>query len=92
MLGVHVIHAAHAGEFIGEMPLMPDSQYKSYYVGETQIVDGNGKILTRMKREDGEGFIIADIDIKKKWKPSETIPDRFWIPDMPPELNQACYL
>lgn len=89
MLGVHVIHAAHAGDFIGEMPLMPDFQYKSFYVGETQIVDGSGKILARMKREDGEGNIIANIDIKKKWKPSKTIPDRFWVPDMPAELNQA---
>ena len=89
MLGVHVIHAAHAGEFTGEMPLMPDFVYKSYYVGETQIVDGTGNILARLKREDGEGFIVADIDINKKWNPSETIPDRFWIPDMPTELNQA---
>ncbi|MFW9942155.1 MAG: carbon-nitrogen hydrolase family protein [Candidatus Thorarchaeota archaeon] len=89
MLGVHVIHAAHAGDFIGEMPLMSDFQYKSYYVGETQIVDGTGRILERMKREDGEGFIITDIDIKKKWDPSEIVPDRFWIPDMTPELNQA---
>lgn len=89
MLGVHIIHAAHAGDFIGEMPLMPDFQYKSYYVGETQIVDGSGKLLARMKREDGEGFIMADINLKKKWKPSETIPNRFWIPDMPAELNQV---
>ena len=89
MLGVHVIHAAHAGEFTGEMPLMPDFVYQSYYVGETQIVDGTGNILARLKREDGEGFIVADIDINKKWNPSETIPDRFWIPDMPTELNQA---
>ena len=89
MLGVHVIHAAHAGEFIGEMPLMPDFQYKSYYVGETQIVDGNGNILARMKREDGEGYIMVDIDINKKWNPSEEIPDRFWIPNMPIELNKA---
>ena len=89
MLGVHVIHASHAGEFTGEMPLMPDFVYQSYYVGETQIVDGTGNILARLKREDGEGFIVADIDINKKWNPSETIPDRFWIPDMPTELNQA---
>jgi len=89
MLGVHVIHAAHAGDFIGEMPLMPDFQYKSYYVGETQIVDGKGKILERMKREEGNGFISADIEVKEKWKPTEIIPDSFWIPDMPEELNQA---
>ncbi len=45
MLGVPVVHAAHAGDFEGETPLMPDIPYKSYYLGETQIVDGNGKIL-----------------------------------------------
>jgi predicted amidohydrolase len=89
MLGVHIIHAAHAGDFIGEMPLMPDFQYKSYYVGETQIVNGAGKILERMKREEGNGFISADIDVKQKWEPTEKVTDRFWIPDMPEELNQA---
>ena len=89
ILGVHVIHAAHAGDFICRMPFMPDFEYKSYYVGETQIVDGSGKVLTHMKREDGEGFITADIEIKKKWEPSETIPDRFWIPEMPAALKQA---
>ncbi|MHA2122829.1 MAG: carbon-nitrogen hydrolase family protein, partial [Promethearchaeota archaeon] len=89
ILGVHVIHAGHAGDFICDMPFNPNLQYKSYYEGETQIVDGSGKILERMKREDGEGFIIADIDIQKKWEPSEAIPDRFWIPDMPAELLRA---
>ncbi|MHA2184039.1 MAG: carbon-nitrogen hydrolase family protein, partial [Promethearchaeota archaeon] len=83
MLGAHIIHAGHAGDFICDMPFYPDLQYKSYYEGETQIVDGSGEILERLKREEGEGFIIADIDIEKKWEPSETIPDRFWIPDMP---------
>lgn len=89
MLGVPVVHAAHAGEFEAETPLMPDIPYKSYYLGETQIIDGNGKILARLRHEDGEGIIIEDIDFSKKWKPSESIPDRFWIPDMPQELKQA---
>ncbi|MFX1337941.1 MAG: carbon-nitrogen hydrolase family protein [Promethearchaeota archaeon] len=89
MVGVPVVHAAHAGEFEGKTPLMPDRPYKSYYLGETQIVDGSGKILARLKHEDGEGIIIEDIDFSKKWKPSEPIPDRFWIPDMPKELSQA---
>ena len=89
MLGVPVIHAAHAGELLCEMPLMPDFTYKSYYVGETQIVDGSGKILARMKREEGDGFIMTDLDLSRKRKPSEPIPNRFWIPNMPQELNQA---
>jgi N-carbamoylputrescine amidase len=89
MLGVHVIHAAHAGNLEGNMPLMPRFPYKSYYLGEAQIVDGSGKIIKRMKREEGEGFIIADIDITKKWTPSEPVPNRFWIPDLPRQLRFA---
>ncbi len=89
MLGVPVVHAAHAGDFEGETPLMPDIPYKSYYLGETQIVDGSGKILARLKQKDGEGVIITNIDLTKKWNPSESIPDRFWIPDMPKQLDQA---
>jgi len=83
MLGVPVVHAAHAGEFKANMPLLPGFPYKSHYLGETQIVDASGCILARMKYEDGEGFITADIDISKKSEPSEPIPDRFWIPALP---------
>ena len=87
MLGVHVIHASHAGELDGKMPLIPGFQYKTRYCGETQIVDGSGKILERMKRDEGEGFVTADIDPKKKWTPSEPIPNRFWIPDLPLQVR-----
>ncbi|TFG24259.1 MAG: hypothetical protein EU532_12770 [Promethearchaeota archaeon] len=52
-------------------------------------MDGSGKIIKRMKREDGEGFIMADLDIKKKWEPSEPIPKRFWIPELPRQLKFA---
>ncbi|TXT58621.1 MAG: Nitrilase/cyanide hydratase and apolipoprotein N-acyltransferase [Promethearchaeota archaeon] len=87
MLGVHVIHAAQAGDFECNMPLMPFFSYKSYYLGETQIVDGSGHILARMKPEEGEGFIMATIDPKRKWTPSEPIPNRFWIPNLPFQLR-----
>jgi len=87
MLGVHVVHAAHAGEFTGKLPYAPGFPYSSYYLGETQIVDGSGNILERMRREDGEGFVIADVDLQKRWKPSESIPNRFWIPDLPLQIR-----
>jgi hypothetical protein len=86
MLGVPVVHAAHAGEFEGELPLVPGFPYRSHYLGETQIVDGNGQILAKMRYEDGEGFVMAEIDPEKKWRPSEPIPDRFWIPDLPAQF------
>ncbi|MFX1451246.1 MAG: carbon-nitrogen hydrolase family protein, partial [Promethearchaeota archaeon] len=86
MLGVPVVHAAHAGNFEGKMPNIQDFIYKSHYLGDTQIVDGSGQILARLKREDGEGLIMADIDFSKKWDTSESIPNRFWIPNLPQEL------
>lgn len=89
MLGVPLIHAAHAGDFEGEMLGMPNVPYKSYYLGDTQIVDGSGKILAHLSREEGEGVIMAEIDLTQKWTPSESIPDGFWIPKLPPQLLQT---
>jgi predicted amidohydrolase len=83
MLGVPLIHASHAGPLEGGLPMLPGFPYKSYFLGETQIVDGQGSILARMSRDEGEGFILADVDIGKKIEPSEPVPDRFWIPDLP---------
>jgi N-carbamoylputrescine amidase len=87
MLGVPVIHAAHAGDVQGGLPLLPGFPYESFYLGETQIVDGTGTILAHMSRADGEGFIAADIDVSRKQKPLESIPDRFWIPELPWQLR-----
>jgi N-carbamoylputrescine amidase len=83
ILGRYVIHAAHAGDFEGRLPLVPGFPYRTHLLGETQIVDGSGAILERMPHEAGEGFIIADIDPLTKWTPSEEIPAGFWIPELP---------
>jgi len=83
MLGVPVVHAAHAGDFECALPLLPGFPYRSYFLGETQIVDGGGKQLARMSREDGEGFITATLDLTQKHMICEKIPKNFWIPDLP---------
>jgi len=36
-----------------------------------------------MSREDGEGVIMADIALGEVPGAHVTIPDRFWIPEMP---------
>ncbi len=82
LLGVPVIHAAHAGNFQGYMPLMPGLPYPSHMLGETQIVDAHGSVLARMRREDGEGIITAELELGAV-EPSEDLPDRFWIPRLP---------
>ena len=89
MLGVPVIHAAHAGEFQAGLPLVPGFRYRSHYLGETCIVDGTGKTLARMSREQGEGYVMAEIDLGAKCSPSEPIPRSFWIPDIPAPIRMA---
>ena len=89
LTGVPVVHAAHAGEFECDMPLLPGFRYRSRFLGETQIVDGTGKILARMTVDDGAGFIMADIETGSKGSPREKIPGRFWIPDLPFRLSFA---
>lgn len=83
MLGVPVVHAAHAGRFVGQS--WPDSgeSYPSRYLGEAQIVDGNGRILARMSREEGEGVITADVRLGRVADEPDAIPDSFWIAEFP---------
>jgi predicted amidohydrolase len=83
MLGVPVVHAAHAGELEGGLLLFPGFPYQSHYLGETQILDGAGRILARMRREDGEGFVSAELDLTEKHGPTEALPSGFWIPKLP---------
>ncbi|ORW90253.1 hypothetical protein AWB92_20500 [Mycobacterium sp. IEC1808] len=83
MLGVPVVHAAHAGRFVGRS--WPDSaeSYPSRYLGEAQIVDGNGRILARMSREEGEGVITAEVKLGPVSDEPDAIPDTFWIAEFP---------
>lgn len=88
LLGVPVIHAAHAGEFEARMPLMPGFPYRSHFLGETQITDAGGNVLARLRREDGEGFVVAAVE-PGRVAPVEEPPDGFWIPDLPPLIRFA---
>jgi predicted amidohydrolase len=78
-----VVHAAHAGRFVGRS--WPDSgeSYPSRYLGEAQIVDGNGRILARMSRDEGEGVITADVTLGPVAAEPDAIPDSFWIAEFP---------
>jgi len=82
LLGVPVVHAAHAGDFEAGMPLLPGLPYRSYFLGETMIADASGKVLARLSREEGEGLAVADIE-PGRTAPSEEPPEGFWIPRLP---------
>jgi len=88
MLSVPLVHAAHAGHFVGQSWPDQSDDYASHYMGETQIVDGKGRVLARMSREDGEGVITADISFGPIADEPERIPDRFWIAEFPEAVYQ----
>ena len=91
MLGVPLIHSSHAGSFEGFFsPELPDVAYNSSYLGETMIVDANGRVLAQLPQANGEGVISAEIVLTDNPVAKETIPDRFWVPDeMPDDWNEA---
>lgn len=85
MLGVPVVHASHAGKLEGFNPPDEKIPFHSRFLGETQIVGGQGEILARRTYEEGEGIVLAEIQMGQV-SASEArppIPKRFWIPDHP---------
>ena len=81
LLGVPVVQASHAGALNQGVPLLPGLIHRGTFLGETQIVDGEGNVLCRMTREDGEGFLCAEVDLTRKCQPKDPIPDSFWVID-----------
>ena len=89
LLGVPVVHASHAGTFEGWSWPGRRTPFRSYYLGEAQIVNERGDVLGRMSRSDGEGVITADVQLGPTQGQTDPIPDRFWIPEMPEEETRA---
>lgn len=84
LLGVPVVHAAHAGPFSAFFsPTLPDVAYDSVFLGEAMIVNAHGEVLARRSLAEGAGVLLADIDLPMRPAPSASIPDAFWLP---PEL------
>jgi predicted amidohydrolase len=86
VLGVPVVHASHAGPFVGfESPELPDVPYRSVYLGEAMITDASGNVLARRSLEDGAGVVTTDVTVGPNATPSEAIPERFWLPEQMPQ-------
>jgi predicted amidohydrolase len=88
-LGVPVVHASHAGEFTGLTPGNESTPYRSRYLGETQIVDATGEVLSRLTYEDGEGVITADIALGAVHDGRAAIPNAYWTSELPPMAQKA---
>ncbi len=83
LLGVPVVHGAHAGNFECRLPWLPGLTYRSHFLGETQIVDGSGNILAHMGCEQGDGVVTAKI-LTGQVEAREEVQEGFWIPKLHP--------
>ncbi len=86
LLGVPCVHGSHAGRFTAfAEPDLPNVEFRSQFLGETMIVDGEGTVLASLDGEAGAGFVTAEIGLPTKPIPTEEIPDGFWLPSEFPE-------
>lgn len=85
-LGVPVVQASHCGGFTTDLGLIPGRSmtvpYRSHYVGATQIVDADGRVLAWRSTDDGPGVVVAEVRTGAR-TPSEQIGDGFWTPRLP---------
>lgn len=85
LLGVANIHASHCGKVVGKYAFLPgrkgDVGYETDLLGQTQIIDNEGKLIDRLDPSQGAGVIVADIELTRK-EPTEELPNTFWIPEL----------
>ena len=85
-VGVPVIQASHCGGFNSRLLLIPglpfSLSYDTEYVGATQIVDAQGRVLAKRDTREGPGIIYADIELTPQ-QPLKDIGEDFWMPKLP---------
>jgi predicted amidohydrolase len=85
LLGVPVLHASHSGRFDGRCLLAPGLnatvRYASEFIGRTQIVEADGRVIAARDAAEGPGVVVGDIVIGDVARPAPHT-DRFWIPNL----------
>jgi predicted amidohydrolase len=77
LVGAPVVHAAHAGALEGRMPGLPLA-YHGRFEGGTLICDGGGRTVAARGAREGEGVVLADVELGRR-EPPEEVPDRYWL-------------
>jgi hypothetical protein len=77
-VGAPVAIAQHVGDYRSASPLMPKVPYDTLAVGESQIVERDGRVLARLTYSDGEGHTAAEITLAPP-EPLDPIPAGFWM-------------
>ncbi len=81
LAGAPVVHASLVGDVWNSPANAPSMVLR--FSGESQIADASGRTLARRGYAEGEGLVIADIEIGRV-PPSESIPDdaAAWTPEV----------
>ena len=77
LTGAPVIHGAHCGEIRCPMPGIP-LEYRGFFEGNAAVIDVRGRLLAHLRPEQGEGFVVADVETGPHVPDSE-IPSRYWL-------------
>lgn len=85
-LGAPVLQASHCGQFRTGFMLLPGLRqglpYDTEFVGATQIVDAQGRVLAQRRTQEGPGIVSATLTLGAV-TPMQPLEDRFWIPELP---------
>lgn len=76
-VGAPVLHAAHAGTLQCRMPWLP-LDYAGRFEGGTMIVAADGTVLACREQTEGEGIVVADIEVCRR-TPIADVPKGFWL-------------
>jgi predicted amidohydrolase len=90
-LGVPAVHPSHVGDFEMATPMVPGLRWRSHMIGQTQITDADGVRLAYLGREDGEGYVCAEVSLEAEPVPRDPLPATFWNSSFPVSAHLVWY-
>jgi hypothetical protein len=72
-------------------PMVPGLRWRSHMIGQTQITDADGNRLAYLGREDGEGYVCADVALEAAPVPRDRLPGTFWNSTFPVSAHLVWY-
>jgi predicted amidohydrolase len=87
LVGAPIVHASLVGDVWNSPGPTAGSDAVLRFSGESQIADASGRTLARRTYAEGEGIVVADLEIGRV-EPLEAIPaDASWTPEVPPQAQ-----